>query len=45
MGAYVTTRLLMDEVLDLSNINYKFMDLEMHLQSLWTYIFEVYESE
>jgi len=51
--AFVATRLLMDEVhrsknalsefMDLSDTNYKFMDLKMYFQSLWTYVFKVYE--
>jgi len=42
----IATRLLMDEVheskntlsefMDLSDTNYKFMDLKMHFHSLWT---------
>ena len=52
MGAFVATRLLMNEVyglknifsefMDLSDTNYKFMDLKIHFQSLWTYVFKVY---
>jgi hypothetical protein len=52
VGASVATRLLVDEVhgpknalsefMDLSDTNYKFMDLKMHFQNLWTYIFKVY---
>ena len=44
--AFVATQLLMDEVhrsknalsefMDLSDTNYKFMDLKMHFHSLWT---------
>jgi hypothetical protein len=55
VDASVATRLLMDEVhvpkndfsefIDLSDTNYKFMDLKMHFQSLWTYIFKVYGSK
>jgi len=51
--AFVVTRLLMDEVhrsknalsefMDLSDTNYKFMDLKMYFQSLWTYVFKVYK--
>ena len=30
------------EFMDLSGINYKFMDPKMHFQNLWTYVFKVY---
>ena len=30
------------EFMVLSDINYKFMDLKIHFQSLWTYVFKVY---
>ena len=45
IGESIATRLLMDEVhesknalsefMDLSDTNYKFMDLKMHFHSLW----------
>ena len=51
-GFVLATRLLMNEVYglknifsefrDLSDTNYKFMDLKIHFQSLWTYVFKVY---
>jgi hypothetical protein len=51
----VATRLLMDEVYGPKNVfsefivlgdtNYRFTDLKMHFQSLWTYIFKVYGSK
>ena len=30
------------EFMDLNGTNYKFMDLKIHFQSLWAYIFKVY---
>ena len=56
MGVFVATQLLMVEVygtknavsefMDLSDTNYKFVDLKkIHFQSLWTYIFKVYGSK
>ena len=55
VGVPVAARLLMDgvygsknallEFMDLSDTNYKFMDLKMYFQSLWTYVFKVYESK
>ena len=32
----------LSEFMDLSDTNYKFMDLKMHFKSLWTCVFEVY---
>ena len=33
---------IFSEFMDLSDINYKFIDLKMHFKNLWTYVSKVY---
>ena len=55
VGTFVATQVLINEIygpkiafsefMDPSDTNYKLMDLKIHFQSLWTYIFKVYRSK